>query len=194
MIKKHQKNITGFIRKVYYAYFGVKLGDQDRSWAPHKICYVCVEGRRKWSKGKKKAFRFGVPMIWREPKNHTDDCYFCCYSVKEYNSKSKKVILYPNILSALSPVVNGPEVPVPQPTEMLEDEISEDASTNSSDSGGDDKEFQCHTEHQRPQLLTQSELNDVIRDLGLPKEKAELLGSRLREKNRLAAGTSVYWY
>jgi hypothetical protein len=54
---------------VYYAYFGVKLGDQDKSWAPHKVCYVCVEDVRKWSKGKKKAFRFGVPIIWREPKN-----------------------------------------------------------------------------------------------------------------------------
>jgi hypothetical protein len=68
------------------------------------------------------------------------------------------------------------------------------ASTNSSDSGGDDEEFQCHTECQSPQLFTQSELNNVIRDLGLPKEKAELLGSRLKEKNLLAAGTSMYWY
>jgi hypothetical protein len=68
-LKNHQRNITGFIIKVYYAYFGVKLGDQDKSWAPHKVCYVCVENLRKWSKGKKIAFRFGVPMIWREPKN-----------------------------------------------------------------------------------------------------------------------------
>jgi hypothetical protein len=35
---------------------------------------------------------------------------------------------------------------------------------------------------------------NVIRDLGLPKEKAELLGSRLKEKNMLSAGTSTYWY
>jgi hypothetical protein len=32
-----------------------------------------------------------------------------------------------------------------------------------------------------------SELNDLIRDLGLPKEKAKLLGSRLKEKNSLEA-------
>jgi hypothetical protein len=93
--------------------------------------------------------------------------------------------LYPNYSSALHPFVHGPEVPVPQPTEILED-----APTNSSDSGGDDEEFQC----QSPQLFTQSEPKDVIRDLGLPKEKAEFLGSRLKEKNLLAAGTSVYWY
>jgi hypothetical protein len=80
-------------------------------------------------------------MIWREPKNHSDDCYFLCFDVKGYKSKNKKVIFYRNIPSALRPIVHGPEVPVPQPTEILED-----ASTNSSDSGVDDAEFQCHTE------------------------------------------------
>jgi hypothetical protein len=35
-------------------------------------------------------------------------------------------------------------------------------------------------------------MNEVIRNLGLPKEKAPLLGSRLKENNLLAAGTSMY--
>jgi hypothetical protein len=68
MIKKLQRNITDFIKQVYYDYFGMKLGDEDKSWVPHKVYYVCVEDQRKWSKGKKKAFRFGFPVIWREPK------------------------------------------------------------------------------------------------------------------------------
>jgi hypothetical protein len=93
--------------------------------------------------------------------------------------------LYPKVPSALCPLVHGPEVPVSQLTEILED-----ASTNSCDSGGDDKELQCHTDSQSPQLFTQSELNDVISDLELPKEKDELLGPRLKEKNLLAARTS----
>jgi hypothetical protein len=108
-------------------------------------------------------------------KNHINDCSFCCCDVKGHNSKNKNVILYPNLPSALRPVVHGPEVPVTR--------TSEDVSTNSSDSGGDDEEFQCHTESQIPQLFTQSELNDVIRDLGLPKEQAELLGPRLKEND-----------
>jgi hypothetical protein len=84
-------------------------------------------------------------MILKEPKNHSDDCYFCCCDVKACNSKNKQVILYPNLPSAVWPVVHGPAVPVPQPTEILEG-----ASTNSSDSGGDDEEFQCRTESQSP--------------------------------------------
>jgi hypothetical protein len=97
---------------------------------------------------------------------------FCGCDVKGYSSKNKKVIFYLNLPSDLRPVVHGPEVPVPQPTEILGD-----ASTNSSDSGGDDEEFQCHTESQSLQMFTKSELNDVIRNLELSKEKAELLGS-----------------
>ncbi|XP_047496459.1 uncharacterized protein LOC125044058 [Penaeus chinensis] len=27
--------VTGFIERAYHAYFGIKLGDQDRAWAPH---------------------------------------------------------------------------------------------------------------------------------------------------------------
>ena len=74
--KKQQRNITDFVEKVYFAYFGVKIGDQNKSWAPHGFCLGCVEGLRMWSKVKVKSFRFGVPIIWREPRN-SDDCYFC---------------------------------------------------------------------------------------------------------------------
>jgi hypothetical protein len=114
---------------VYCAYFGVKLGGQDKSCAAHRVCCVCVEDVGKWSKGKKKAFRFGVPMIWREPENHSDYCNFCCCDPKGYISKNKKVILYLNFPLALrSVVVHGPQVPKLQLTEILED-----ASTNSPD-------------------------------------------------------------
>jgi hypothetical protein len=94
--------------------------------------------------------------------------------------------MYPNFPSVLRPVAHGPEVPVPQSTEVLED-----ASTNSSDSGGDAEGFQCHTESQSPQPFPQSELNDVIRDLGLPRDKTEFLDSKLKESNLWAAGISM---
>jgi hypothetical protein len=45
-----------------------------------------------------------------------------------------------------------------------------------------------------PQPFSQVELNDLTRDLGLSKEAAELLGSRLKEKNLLDKGTSFSWY
>ena len=34
IIKKHQRDITKFVKGVYFAYFGTIIGDQDKSWAP----------------------------------------------------------------------------------------------------------------------------------------------------------------
>jgi hypothetical protein len=44
------------------------------------------------------------------------------------------------------------------------------------------------------QKVTQFELKCVIRDSGLPEEKAELVVTRFKQKNLLAAGTSMYWH
>ena len=54
------QNITEFVNRAYHAYFKVKLGDQDKSWAPHKVCKSCVELLRSWTKGKEKHLPFGV--------------------------------------------------------------------------------------------------------------------------------------
>ncbi|GBM68299.1 hypothetical protein AVEN_126837-1 [Araneus ventricosus] len=45
-----------------------------------------------------------------------------------------------------------------------------------------------------PQPISQSELYNLVRDLGLSKGEAELLGSRLKNKNLLTPGTSFSWY
>lgn len=195
VIKKHQRNITDFVKKVYLAYFGTRLGDQDKSWAPHKVCYVCVEDLRKWSKKEKKTFKFAIPMIWREPTNHSDDCYFCSVDITGHNSKNKKVISYPNLLSAIRPVEHSEVLPVPEPPDDLnsiETELSSDVQSGLDEQ--DDEDFQCSMENVEPKLFNQIELNDLVRDLGLTKEKAELLGSRLKEKNLLTVGTNIYVY
>ena len=40
-------------------------------------------------------------------------------------------------------------------------------------------------------LISQAELDDLVRDLSLSKEKSELLGSRLKEWNLLQSGATV---
>lgn len=42
--------------------------------------------------------------------------------------------------------------------------------------------------------MSQEDLDDLVRDLDLPKESSELLGSRLRERNFLSAGVTYSWY
>lgn len=44
------------------------------------------------------------------------------------------------------------------------------------------------------ELFSQSELNNLVRNLHLTKENSELLGSRFKEKNLFATGTSFSWF
>ncbi|GBN18347.1 hypothetical protein AVEN_64902-1 [Araneus ventricosus] len=175
-VKSQQRNISDFMKKVYFTYYKLKLGDQDKPWAPHKVCRRCEEALRLWFKGKKNSFRFVIPMMWRVKQNHTTDFYFCSVDVIGFNTKNKKNIFYPNLSSAIHPVPHTSEIPVPHPPLNLGDIWidSEDGDTlphqdeSSSDFSADDG----------PQPFSQSELNDLVRDLGLSKYGAELIRSR----------------
>ena len=101
MLASQKRNITPFVRKAYLVYFQVKLRDQDKSWAPHKVYKTSVETLRSWTQVKKVQLQFGMPMIWREQKNHVDNCYFCLVNVMGHSRKNKHFIQYPNLDSAL---------------------------------------------------------------------------------------------
>lgn len=192
-IEKQRQNIATFVKQAYRAYFGIKLGDQDKSWAPHTVCKYCIECLRLWSKGKKKAMPFAIPMVWREPKNHGDDCYFCSCSVQGYNSSNKKDIVYPDLPSARRPVAHGPDLPVPVPPATHESLLSS-SSSSETEGGRQDENYEPVAGISATQLFTQDELNDLVRDLGLTKASAELLGSRLNAKNMLDSDVSYSWY
>ena len=85
MMAKCRFNVRDFTKRAYEAYFGMKLGDQDKPWAPHKVCKHCTETLRFWTQGKVNSMRFGVPMVWHEPKNHHDDCYCCIVNMSGWN-------------------------------------------------------------------------------------------------------------
>jgi hypothetical protein len=98
---------------------------RHKPWAPHTVCSVCVEDLRNWTKGKKKALRFGIPMVWRL----VDDCYFCVCKLKGFSTKNKKEITYPNLPSAIRPVLHGPDIPVPNSSKQLHTLEAESSAT-----------------------------------------------------------------
>ena len=100
MTTKQRRPITDLIKKAYLANFKVKLGDQDKKWASHKICGACVATSRKCSKRQK----FGVPLVWHEPKNRHADGYFCMVNHEGFNSKTKHAASYPDIPSPGRPI------------------------------------------------------------------------------------------
>lgn len=182
-IKSQRRIMTGLVKKAYELYFGCKTGDQDKEWAPHICCARCAVDLRAWLRGTPKAMPFAVPMVWREQRDHVTDCYFCLTNVSGFSSKNKKAIEYPNLSSAMRPVQHDESLPVPKaPDTFSLDEADEDAAidhTGTTAATDSDSDFEPCVSSE-PHLITQSELNDLVRDLGLSKSKAELLGSRLQ--------------
>ena len=87
-------------------YFGIQLGYQDKVWAPHIACKTCTDHLRQQTKGYRKQLKFHVPMIWREPRDHYDNCYFCKVSLIGINRNNRSNLIYPNLESALRPICN----------------------------------------------------------------------------------------
>ncbi|CAN2390253.1 hypothetical protein PRIEUP_LOCUS289 [Pristimantis euphronides] len=131
-------------------------------------------------------------MIWREQKNHTNDGYFCSCDGKGYNSKWKHSITYPNLHSAIRPIPHGTDIPVPKAPATLEEIPSSDEGAIIPEPY--DKLSSDFEDDARPNFFPQEEMNDLVRDLNLPKDAAELLGSRLKSRNVLLPRGSFSWF
>ena len=51
-------------------------------------------------------------MVWREPQNHRNDCYFCAVRVTNLKYKTRSSITYPSMPSAIQPVPHTDELSV----------------------------------------------------------------------------------
>ena len=117
-IAPNRKPVTSFITRAYHAYFGIKLADQHKAWAPHMVCKACTETAwvDQWQEESE---------LWI---NHVTDCYSCAVDVTEINRKNRGSLKYLDLQSARRPVAHCDEIPVPIFGE-LPDISDEDASS-----------------------------------------------------------------
>ena len=98
----------------------------------------------------------------------------------------------------MRPIPHSDKVPVPIFTKLPvidENQLRSSTSSTNSDDNDDEQDIAHKAWNAgRVSLYNQSELNDLIRDLNLPKQSAEALASRLQEKHLLEAGTSISFY
>ena len=87
---KENRSITSHIKRLYKAYFHCDIGDQEKTWALDVCCLTCVKTLSVWYANKNLHMKFGVPMIWREQKDHSNDCYFCQQDYMSCTTAKKK--------------------------------------------------------------------------------------------------------
>lgn len=187
--KAQRRNFTPLIRRAYHCYFNNKI-DQNKTWAPEICCTKCVTLLSGWLKGSR-HMPFAVPMIWREPKDHLTDCYFCLTNISGISSKSRHTVKYPSLDSAIRPVLHGPGLPIPSPPDDI---TMTEEFPDIQDELQNDSDFVEEDATNEPHFLTQDDLNDLVRDLGLSKNKAELLASRLKGWKLLQGDTKVSFF
>ena len=98
--------------------------------------------------------------------------------VNGFTKRTKHLIKYLNLPSAISPVPHGPDIPIPALSKTLEISPEDDDDFEDRDAGED---WMPSSPTFEPRLLQQCKLNDLTRDLGLSKESALILGSYLHE-------------
>jgi len=104
--------------EMIWALFGCQVGDQDKSSVPNVCCVTCVRILTGWINGSRQM-QLAVPMVWREPKDHSSDCYFYLPDKTQMICKSKQTVKHPDLSSAMRPVRYSEELPVPKPPENL---------------------------------------------------------------------------
>ena len=126
-------------------------------------------------------------MVWREPRNHADDCYFCLTNITGFNASSRKKIKYLNLRSAMRLVPHSGDLPVPTPPvnkDLLsssDEEMPSKEDSAESISLEDIESTYSGTSGNEPLWIKQEDLKDLARDLYLSKQQSELLASRLKQ-------------
>ena len=96
--------------------------------------------------------------------------------------------------SAVRPIPHGPGVSIPllpRVLETVEDSVSEKSWSNSQLT--ESSEYECDDDL-RPKPFNRTVLNDLVRNLNLPKASALILGSRFKAKLMLSTDTVFAWY
>ena len=174
--------------KSLWMLFRLQSRRQDKKWAYHVCCISCATILREWLNNKGRSLPFALPVTRREPTDHLTDWYFCIVPPLRHGLTKKDCQLsyyftcYSNSTTHWRPPSSSTTAAVYTYFRFRWRaywKTREDTSTFTST----DADFTADLQFKEFHLITQKELNDLIRDFDLPKSKVELLVSSLNNGN-----------
>lgn len=183
--EKCRVSLNTNLMEIFEKHFSRKF--PSNSWTPETICTTCHRILYGWNKGDNRDFSFTSPMTWLRAADH-DNCYFCQANIDGLSSKTRQLFQKPDVSSVVHPVFhkdsNLPEA-APMDSSYESDHADHEVSKD------DDFILDVSLD---PVKFNQEELNDLIRSLKLTKQDAELLASRLKERNMLVKDVKISFY
>lgn len=155
-----KKRIVKAHKNAYLSYFGFDMCNQNKYWVPHSICKDCHLGLLKWMNDCGDGLNFVQPMCWREPKDHSVDCYFCLTQIDTITGH----VEYANVISITRPIANT----MPAYKQHLDNIVP------------------VMKINDRPHLILPNELDMLISGLDLSERSAEILVKAFQEWKILA--------
>jgi len=161
-----------------------------------------------------KKVKFITPTIWKEPIDE-GDCYFCQNTFKGSNRKKKDSFTTFEVTSVKRPMDRSEKemeddiISTISSTESLgisdsdddheevkenDNAVSDEDEFEESDDevSNDDKDYTPYNvKDKAPKRISKKQLNDLVKYLGLPKDKAEYLTSFMKDKNWLEKDVKV---
>ena len=137
--------------------------------------------------------KFAVLRIQWQSTDHSSNCCFCmAHPTKRRTGKNAPQIFYQDIFSSIAPVPHCPELPISTPPKSDQPSSGDSSKSDSEEDIEDpDYDFIDVVDERRSYFSNQKDINDLIRDLGLTKSNAELLTSRLKQRNLMDESVQV---
>ena len=157
-----------------------------------------------------KKIKFTSRTLWNQPKDKKD-CYFCMTNIVGFKNSNTQKIKYANVSSVTKPTLCCDEhvenIKTSENTEVVDKNVVsalkeiaiEKWNTRNTQATAVRATLTITMtippgQQKKPEFYTQESLNDLIRDLGLPKDAAENLASNLKERNLVMKGTQSTVY
>lgn len=192
VIRRHRISLTEKVESEYAFYFSKIV--VRRPWCPKICCKTCYNGLDQWTRGKKTAMPFGIPMIWDYYAEHDENnCYACVnQEALQLNLASLKAYVYKSVPSVELPKPHSDEVPVPKkPSPDLYVLGTVQSSTGEHEELYDQVQEGFAESQDKSKKMTEQELYRLARKLGLSKKRAAVLAKELEGFNILADGVKV---